>query len=921
MRFKLSTLSLSVVLALAGITSLQVLAADTAPATADASKANLPGGLKFVRNVEGIDEYSLPNGLRLLLVPDASKPTTTVNITYHVGSRYENYGETGMAHLLEHLMFKGSKAHPRLWEEMSQRGVNFNGTTWLDRTNYYETFAAKPETLAWAIAMEADRMVNSRISGEDLKTEFSVVRNEMEMNENNSTTMLIERITSAAYQWHNYGKSTIGARTDVENVNIPRLQAFWRKYYQPDNATLVVAGAFDAQQVLGLVAKEFGKIPRPARVIETTYTLDPAQDGERDVTVRRTGDSQVVAALYHTVPAAHPDYAATEALALILGDTPNGRLYKALVESKKAADVFSWAANMEEPGFLMLGASLRTEQNAAAAKQILLDVTENLTKQPITEAELARAKAKLESNQSQVYNDPEKFAVALSDNLGNGDWRLFFLFRDRVRALTLADVQRVANTWIKASNRTSGSFLPAAQPVRAPAPAKVDVAEQIKTFKPGKALAQAENFVTTPENIDKRTLKGRLGDGMQYALLPKTTRGSTVVLSMQIHTGTVDSLKGKSGAAELAAAMLSRGAGKLSHQQFTEELDKLKTKLQISGGATGVIITAETEKSSLPRVLDLLRDALREPTFSAQEFSQLVTQNLAQLEEERKDPQAIAVDIVRKQINTWPADDPRYYPSADEKVAQLKAAKVEDAKQFWQNYYGGQHAEVSLVGDFDPAELRLLLQARFGDWKAKEAYQRVPKPYQAVKAQALDQITPDKANAFYFASMNMPLSDSHPDYPALTMANYLLGGAANSRIIERIRQKDGVSYGGGSYLNASSIDDNASFVAFALFAPQNRTKLETGMLEEINRAAKEGFTTAEVSDGKKSLLQKLQLARSQDNQLAGELSNNLYLGRSIQFDAEIEKKIAALTPAQVNAALAKYLSYDKLVTGVAGDFK
>ncbi|WP_394781774.1 M16 family metallopeptidase [Undibacterium sp.] len=289
-------------------------AAPVAPITTPAitAPAFLPPGVKLVRSVEGIQEYRLYNGLQLLLVPDSSKSTTTVNITYRVGSRYENYGETGMAHLLEHLMFKGSKAHPRLWEELAQRGVNFNGSTWLDRTNYYETFAAKPETLNWAIAMEADRMVNSRISGEDLKTEFSVVRNEMEKNENSSSSALIAHVTSAAYQWHNYGKSTIGARTDVENVNIPRLKAFWRKYYQPDNATLIIAGSFDNSQALTQVAQQFGRIARPRRAIETTYTLDPVQDGERDVTVRRVGESQGIAALYHTVPAAHPDYVATE---------------------------------------------------------------------------------------------------------------------------------------------------------------------------------------------------------------------------------------------------------------------------------------------------------------------------------------------------------------------------------------------------------------------------------------------------------------------------------------------------------------------------------------------------------------------------------------------------------------------------------
>ncbi|MFZ3001021.1 MAG: pitrilysin family protein [Undibacterium umbellatum] len=920
-RMQLSSLSLSLALA---FTTLVHLPPAIAAENAATAKAALPAGVQFVRQVEGIDEYQLLNGMRVLLVQDASKPTTTVNITYRVGSRHENYGETGMAHLLEHLMFKGSKAHPRLWEEMSQRGVQFNGTTWLDRTNYYETFAAKPETLAWAISMEADRMVNSRISGEDLKTEFTVVRNEMEKNENSGIAILIQRIMSAAHQWHNYGKDTIGARTDVENVNIPHLQAFWRKYYQPDNATLIVAGAFDAKQALQLIATKFGKIPKPKRALEPTYTLDPVQDGERDVIVRRVGDSQAIAALYHTVPAAHPDYAATEALALILGDTPNGRLYKALVETKKTADVFPWAANLEEPGFLMLGANLRTEQNLPEAKKILLETIEGFDKVPVTEAELTRAKAKLDSDIAQIFNDPEKFAVALSESIAAGDWRLFFLFRDRVKALKAEDVQRVATTWLKSSNRTSGSFIPTEKPDRSPAPAKVAVDEQIKQFKPGVAIAQAENFIASADNIDKRTITGALSNGMQYSLLPKTTRGNTVVLSMMLNFGDENSLKGKAGAAELAAAMLNRGTEKLSRQQFTEELDKLKTKLQISGSVTTANVQVETIRDNLPRVLELLRDALRQPAFNEAEFTQLLNSQLAQLEESRKEPQAVAVDAGRKAQNTYPADDARYYRSIDEQIAYLKTAKLADARAFWKQFYGANHAkqaQISVVGEFDANGLKAELQKTFGDWNTSQKFTRLPKPFLATKADDKQIITPDKANAFFFATMLVPVGTKHPDYPALVLGNYLMGGSANSRILNRIRQKDGVSYGGGSSFSGSSVEEVGAFNAGAIYAPQNRVKLETGIREEMARVQTEGFTVAELEDGKKSLIQQYQLERSQDSALASSLVNNLYLGRNMQFQADIEKKIQSLTVAQVKEAMTKHLGFEKTLRVFAGDFK
>ena len=223
--------------------------------------AALPAGVTQGTSIEGITEYRLANGLKVLLFPDASKPTTTVNVTYEVGSAYENYGETGMAHLLEHLVFKGTPNRGNVMTELGKRGMQFNGTTSWERTNYFESFTANTEDLNWALAMEADRMVNSYIRKSDLDSEMTVVRNEFESGENNPQLVLFGKMLSTAYMWHNYGHMPIGARSDIENVNIERLQAFYKRYYQPDNAVLTVAGRFDPEATLALIAKHFGAIP------------------------------------------------------------------------------------------------------------------------------------------------------------------------------------------------------------------------------------------------------------------------------------------------------------------------------------------------------------------------------------------------------------------------------------------------------------------------------------------------------------------------------------------------------------------------------------------------------------------------------------------------------------------------------------
>ena len=253
-----------------------------------AGAASLPAGVTEAASIEGITEYRLGNGLRVLLVPDESKPSTTVNMTYLVGSRNENYGQTGMAHLLEHMLFKGTSTTRNAMGEFSRRGLQANGSTSGDRTNYFASFAANPETLKWYLGWQADAMVNSLIAKEDLDSEMTVVRNEMESGENSPSRILMQKMQAAAFQWHSYGKNTIGARSDVENVDIGQLRAFYHQYYQPDNAVLIVAGKFDPQATLADIEETLGKLPKPNARCRAS-TVEPVQDGERSVTLRRAG--------------------------------------------------------------------------------------------------------------------------------------------------------------------------------------------------------------------------------------------------------------------------------------------------------------------------------------------------------------------------------------------------------------------------------------------------------------------------------------------------------------------------------------------------------------------------------------------------------------------------------------------------------
>jgi zinc protease len=904
----------------ASLHRLVLLAILACAALAANAQTALPAGVTRGPSVEGITEYRLANGLTVLLFPDASKPTTTVNVTYKVGSRHENYGETGMAHLLEHLVFKGTPSIPSVFQELGRRGMQFNGTTSFDRTNYYETFTANDDNLDWALRMEAERMTQSKFAKADLDTEMTVVRNEFEMGENSPRRVLWKRLQSLAFDWHNYGNVTIGARSDVENVDIGRLRAFYETYYQPDNAVLIVAGKFDPEKTLGTIAKYFGAIPQPTRALPRLYTSEPVQDGERSTVVRRVGSQQLIGVLYRAMSGAHPDAVAMEALGEIMTVAPAGRLYKALVDTKKATGVDTWTFTLADPGAIIFWAQVALEDPVEPARDAMLGVLGNVAKQPITAEEVERVRAKALKSFDEVFNDPEQAGVSLSEAIATGDWRLFFLYRDYWRKLTPADVQRVATAWLKPANRTIGLFLPDANPDRAPEAATVDVAALVADYKGDAAAAAGETFDPTPANLDARTLRYTMANGMKVALLPKKTRGDVVRFAIRLHQGDEKSLAGTPPTGGLMGSMLARGTKSRDRQAFDDEIDKLRAKVALGGGSTSTSANGETVRANLGPTLKLAAEALRTPAFPAAEFDKLKRERVTALEASRTEPTAIAQRALGRHDNPYPKGDVRYSGTLDEDLAGIARVTLGDVAGFHGRFVGASHGEIALVGDFDPAEVRPLLEELFGGWKAVAPYARVPSPYRPTTAAALRFETPDKPNAIIIGSVNAQVRDLDPDYAALAVAERILGGGPEARIPARLREKEGLSYSAGSYLQPGQIDDLGSLGVYAIFPPQALAKVRTALDEELARALDAGFTADEVAAAKRALIEERRTNRAQDATLVAALASQAYLGRTFAESAKLDAAIEAVDPAAAIAALRKHLARDRIAWAFAGDF-
>lgn len=872
--------------------------------------------IKPVHTVEGIKSYELDNGLQIVLFADQSKPTATVNTTYLVGSRMENYGETGMAHLLEHLMFKGSKNYPDPTKEFTRRGFRMNGTTWLDRTNYFVSFTANDDNMKWALGWSADAMTNSFIAKKDLDTEMTVVRNEYEMGENKPISVMLKRMQSVLYDWHAYGRSTIGARSDIENVPIENLQAFYRKWYQPDNAVLTVSGKFDEEKVLEWIQETFGKIKRPERVLPKAWTVEPVADGPRTFEIRRPGETQLVAVGYRVPSALAEDNNAMETATDILADSPRGRLYKALVETGMATQVFGWPMSTRDPGFVMFGAMVKKGDDIESVKNKLIETIElSFAKNPATAEEVQTSLAEAAVDYDRALSDPEGFAVDLSDYIALGDWRLFFADRDATAKVSVDDVNTAAATYFVRDNRVVGLFIPDDHPKRAPFMTTPDVKDVIAkaTFK--QEGDQVEAFDPSQENIDARTERLRIG-GMEVALLPKKTRGRTVTVLTSLQWGNLKSNQGKAALNTLIEPMLSRGAEGLDRKAIADA----RTDLKVQGDVMGYTTTAD----NLIATIELNGKLINQSTFPSKEANQLIKQMATMIEAKSDDPIYMAREALKKHFATYPDGDPRNATPNEELLKGFKTLTRDELYDWYQKAVSTEHGAIAIVGEFDPVAVKAALEKAFGNTKKVDkayAYDRYYGEYKPVKADRIVIDAPSKENAVLVARVDFAGNVNDDDAAALVVADWILGGGTglSNRLVDRLRQKEGLSYGVGSHVKLPQFGNRSTWMMSAIVAPQNLLKAEACAKEEIARALKDGFTETEVKEAVKGILDSRAVSRAQDDYLAQSWLQFMEAGKTFAFSKAFEDQIRSVTVESVNAALHRMVVPENTTWILSGD--
>ncbi|ALT79097.1 hypothetical protein AT984_19795 [Paucibacter sp. KCTC 42545] len=899
--------------------------APTTPLANRAAAASTARAPEFVRELGGIEEYRLANGLQVLLLPDATQTTTTVNITYRVGSRHESAGEYGMAHLLEHLLFKGTEKQRDIPGAMAQRGVRFNGTTTVDRTNYFASFNANADTLGFLIDLEADRMVNSRIAQADLDTEMTVVRNEFERGENHPFAVLNQRVNASAYAWHPYGHATIGSKSDIENVPITKLQAFYKRYYRPDNATLLIAGALDKPATLAMLAKHFAPLVSPSTAVPQPYTVEPAQDGERSVVVRRVGGQPILMASYHVPAITHPDTAPLLIYGLLMSLQPSGQIYKQLVEPKLAVAAGLSGAGGVDPGTMSAVAVLAPDADTAKVESTLLDLAEGRNAQPFDERELARVREIAINGYRQQMKDPEALIQQISSLIAAGDWRLLFQLMDELPKVTLADVERVRATYFRPANRTVGRYLPAKVVERVEIPTAPPLAQRLSTLQPPPKVEEGEQLNPEPEVLESRMTRNTLPSGIVLHTLRKQTRSNSVQVQLHMQWGDRDSTFSRRGT-DLIASLLPEGSSKTSKQLVLDTLIKLRAGFVANSGDQGVTINLTAERDTLMPALTLVAELMRDPALPQDAFDRLQKGTIAGLQASRQEPETLRREAAREHLNTARGvsfGHPDYLPSLDDKIHEAQIATLSDVKSFYSDYWSANTMRVSAVGalpDGLPAEIERL----FGNWKnprAAKFVRHVPQ-YRPVPAARFDAVARDKANAIVQLQEFFAINSEDPEYAAMSLAVHIFGGGGlESRLAERVRVKEGLSYGVSAQLKAGFYGDAGSLTIRGTYAPDKRDRVIAVVQEEIKRMSEAGITEAELSRAKKDLAEARRQGRTDIAALSGMLNVLAERGETWAKVQAEEADLAAVTVDSANAAWRKYLRPDAFVVSTAGDFK
>lgn len=897
------------------------------------SAQNKSVNFKKIKELGGIEEYVYqPNGMNVLLLQDNASPVATVQIVYRVGSKHEVLGNTGSTHLLEHLMFKGTPSFNKkngntITDVLQNTGAQLNATTWYDRTNYFETLPS--DKIELAIQIEADRMRNSLLLKEDKEAEMTVVRNEFERGENDPNSLLDKEIWASAYIAHPYHHSTIGWKSDIEKAPIEVLRNFYNTYYWPDNATLTIIGDFRKENVFDLIEKYFGKITKAPNALPQPYTEEPQQYGARKIVVKKPGELGVINKAYKIPGALHEDLPALNILGEIIGSGPSAILNKTFVDTRLGIYAYANATNFKEVGLFTIGVGFPTSSKHEDIDAKISEVVAKIQKEGVTQDEVNRVVAKISAQTIMARDGSGVIASELNEAIASGDWTDYITGVDRLKKVTPADVLRVAQKYLVEDQSTTGYFIPKQSGNQNQDTAKANnfMPENgpfyYRHSEDGHLHEEATPAISTEQKnkneeiaLDETAIeksasayKREKVAGIDVVSV-KTSAKDFVTVAASISLGNFASEKKNAMIPALTASMLSKGTTLNDKFKFSEKLQKLGVNLNVNASTFKVNIGFKCLKKDLDQVITLLAEELRNPLFDAKEFENLKQQFTGNVQQNLNDPGERG-DIALSQA-IYPKTNPNYSLSVEEDIANIKNATLDEVKAFHKKYFGPASMRLVIVGDTEGANLSASLKKSFKNWNGGVSENL--KFEEATKVAAKTEVVtiPEKPSAELYIGQYTGLKRTDADYIPFYIANYTLGAGFAGRLMQTVRDNDGLTYNISSGLGGN-IQTGGFWFVNASFNPNLFQKGLDATMVQVDKWVKNGITATELENKKTNLIGSFKVGMSTTNGMARTILSFIERGLEPNYIEQYPKDIEKATLQQVNDAVKKYIQLDKMI--------
>jgi len=895
------------------------------------AKTNVEG-YEFVKTSGGIEEYKLTsNGLTVLLMEDHSAPVATFMVTYHVGSRNEAIGYTGSTHVLEHLMFKGStefnkeKGTP-IWTLLQDVGAQINATTWMDRTNYFELLPS--EHLERAIRIEADRMRNAFIRDEDRQSEMTVVRNEFERGENDPFSVLDKNVWATAYQAHPYHHSTIGWKEDIENVPIERLKEFYDTFYWPNNSTVTVIGDFEVAEALKMVKEHFGKHSSSPHEIPEMYTKEPKQEGPRRVVIKRSGQNAIVGIAYKTPEGSHEDTYPLQIMSGILGNGKSSRLYKSVVDKGLATSLFMWDFPFHDNGLFIAYAFLTPGTDPDEVEGIILAELDNLKQNGVTKEEVARAQAQIRANEAFSRDGSYSVAGQLNESIAMGDWTYYTTFVENIEKVTPEDVKRVANAYLDEDQSTTGVFIPEVKDQQSNAGSVGEndlgakAVHQPLNWRPENGLSVGGPLAAVPAS-------GGSGAAMADQIKTKEVVKGLTLMTMATPVKDVVTITGSflggdefspasnGKIADITAAMLDQGTKKQDKFEISEKLESVGAELSFYSSQYHVGFDIRCLKNDVPLVIELLAEQLKEPVFNEEDLETTKKRYKGQLQRAKESTRGQAYREFMRTI--YPEGHPNYSFTVDEEIEMVENVTAADLKAFQKKNYGLGYMTVVAVGDIDEKALAKSLKKHFKGWnKSSLKLEKTDKKANPGKKVVSNVTIQDKTSTDTYFGQAIGIDRDHEDYYPLFVGVYVLGGNFSARLMQTVRDQQGLTYGIGSSVRGVDHGKDGYWYTWGTFGPSLLDQGKAATMEQVSKWAEEGISEEELSAKISTITGSYKVGLATTSGKAGQILTNAERGRPVEYLDKYPSLINALTLEQVNAAIKKYVDPSSLVTVTAG---